>query len=142
MQSNSGRTSASTDLRGLFNLQKEGVQVVGFHSQHLHLLRSAHLETGFGSPGLQLSQLLLKVCNLREPEKRKALGLNAVTAPGPSQHVAPGRTTAEHQDKTVMHKSALGATPGSRSELLLEKICRNDFTSSPIPAITGSDSFH
>lgn len=54
----------STNLRGLFNLQKKGVQLIWLCPQHLHLLRSAHLETGFGSSGFQLLQLLLKVSDL------------------------------------------------------------------------------
>lgn len=64
MQLDFERLSINTHLCGLFNFQKKRVQVIGFCSQHLHLLSRAHLETGFRSSGFQLFQLLLKVRDL------------------------------------------------------------------------------
>lgn len=109
--------SAGTDLCGLFNLQKESVQVVGFRSQNLHLLRSAHLETSFGSAGFQLSQLLLKVCDLQKPRKRKPpLSPNGTAAPSlPLRPGKRGPLGAPRPDAGT--KGSCGVCAQSRSRL-------------------------
>lgn len=116
------RPSVNTNLGGLFNLQKKAVQVIRFCPQRLHLLRGAHLETGFCSSSFQFVQLLLKVRDLQKPHTRRLLSVNgtAVTSLllGSLTAQILGHARAQSQNETAM------------------------FTSSPIPTITGSDSFH
>lgn len=62
----------SAHLCCLFNFQEEGVKIIWLSSQQLHFLWSSNLETGFGSPGLQLLHLLLKMCNLQSQTEERA----------------------------------------------------------------------